>query len=109
MQRSNNVFVMLANQAEAGDSTARVELCRHLEPQLVHIVRRVICEGPGHSSVDRRIVAEARRVGLNAELAASADGELLIRTVARTVSNLLAEGTRAKPKTPFNMQETVRT
>ena len=108
MQRSNNVFVTLANQAEAGDSSARLELHRHLEPEMVHIVRRVLRAGAGHSPVDRRILAEARRLGLNGEVAASADGELLIRTVARAISNLLVEGMRAKPKRPFNMQETVR-
>ena len=108
MQRSNNVFVTLANQAEAGDSTARLELHRHLEPEMVHIVRRVLRAGAGHSAVDRRILAEARRLGLNAEVAGSADDELLIRTVARAVSNLLVDGMRTKAKTPFNTQETVR-
>ena len=107
MQRSNNIFARLANQAVSGDSSAQSELRRQLEPEMVHIVRRVLREGPGHSSMDRRILAEARRLGLNAELAASTDGELLIRTVARAVSNLLVEGMRTKAKKPFNMQETV--
>lgn len=108
MQRSHNVFVQLANQAETGDSSAQVELRRQLEPELVHIVRRVLGGGAGQSSVDRRIIAEAHRLGLNADRAAGVEGELLIRTVARTVSNLLAERIRAKAVKPFHLQETVR-
>jgi hypothetical protein len=107
MNRSKNVFAMLADRAEEGDSSARGELSRQLEPELVHIVRRVIQSGAGLSSMDRRILAEARRVGLDAVVARSEDGELLIRKVARCVSSLLLAGLRAKQGDHFPRNETV--
>ena len=108
MNRFKNVFAMLADRAEDGDSSAQGELSRKLEPELVHIVRRVIQSGAGHSSMDRRILAEARRVGLDADVARSEEGELLIRKVARCVSSLLLDGLRAKHADHFPRNETVR-
>jgi hypothetical protein len=107
MNRSKNVFAMLADRAQEGDSSAQGELSCKLEPELVHIVRRVIQTGADHSSMDRRILDEARRVGLDADVARSEDGELLIRKVARCVSSLLLEGLRAKQADHFPKNETV--
>jgi hypothetical protein len=107
MNRSKNIYAMLADRAEKGDSSAQGELRRKLEPELVHIVRRVVQSGAGHSSMDRRILAEARRIGLDADVAASDDGELLIRKVARCVSSLLLDGLRAKQADHFTRNETV--
>jgi hypothetical protein len=108
MNRSKNVFAMLADRAAEGDSSAQGELSRKLEPELVHIVRRVVQSGAGYSSMDRRILAEARRIGLDADAATSEDGELLIRRVARCVSALLLDGLRAKQADHFTRNETLR-
>ena len=107
MNRSKNVFAMFADRAAVGDSSAQGELIQKLEPELVHIVRRVVQSGAGNSSMDRRILAEARRVGLDADVATSEDGELLIRKVARCVSSLLLDGLRAKHADHFPRNETV--
>lgn len=108
MNRSKNVFAMLADRVEEGDSSAQGELSRKLEPELVHIVRRVVQSGAGHSSMDRRILAEARRVGLDADMAKSEGGEQLVRKVARCVSSLLLNGLRAKQADHLLRNETVR-
>jgi hypothetical protein len=108
MNRSKNVFAMLADRAQEGDSSAQGELSCKLELELVHIVRRVIQTGAGNSSMDCRILAEARRVGLDADVARSEEGELLIRKVARYVSSLLRDGLRAKQADHFTRNETIR-
>ena len=97
MHRSQNIFVALADRVEAGDAFAQGELRRSLEPELVHIVRRVVQGGSGRSSMDRRILVEADRIGLDAEAAASADGEQLIHKVARCISALFIDGLRSRP------------
>jgi hypothetical protein len=96
MYRSQNEFVALADRAEAGDAWAQGELCRTLEPEMVRIVRRVVQSGSGRSSMDRRILVEADRIGLDAEAAASADGELLIRKLARFLSAVFIDGLRSR-------------
>jgi hypothetical protein len=108
MHRSTNAFVGLADRAELGDLSAQGELRRQLEPEMVYIVRRVIRTGSGDSSMARRILAEARRLGLDADVAAGADGDLLIRKVARSVSALFVDGLRAKSAGRSPMEETVR-
>ena len=109
MHSSMNAFVQLADRTEAGDSFAQVELRRKLEPAVVRIVRRVVERGAGPSSMDRRILAEADRVGLDAEAAAGADGELLIRKVARCVSSLFVDGLRARGLDRDRVEDTVCT
>ena len=58
MIRSFNVFGVLADRAKDGDFSAQTELRCKLEPEMVHIVRRVIQYGAGRSSMDRRILSE---------------------------------------------------
>ena len=109
MHRSQNAFTMLADRAEMGDSSASHELRRKLEPEMIRIVRRVIRAGSGRSPMDRRILAEANRIGLDADRAASADGDLLIRKVALCVSSLFVDGLRARSVDRLPMEETVCT
>jgi hypothetical protein len=104
MLRSNNPFAMLADRAETGDSSAQSDLRRKLEPEMICIVRRVIQQGNAHTAMDRRILAEARRLGLDT---AGAEIDLLIRKVASSVSNLFVDRLRAKPSDRFRMGETV--
>lgn len=107
MHRSKNPYVVLADRAEGGDSSAQRELRRKLEPQLVHIVRRVVQEGAGRSPMDRRILVEADRIGLDAEAAAGADGAQLILKVARCVSALFVDGLCSRPLDRCRVEETV--
>jgi hypothetical protein len=106
MPNTDNVFSKLAARARGGDVAASAEMRRHLEPQMIRIVRRVIECGAGASSIDRRILAEARRVGLNAERAASAEGDYLIRAVAHAVSALFVDGLRG-PRADRRAADTV--
>lgn len=109
MYRSSNVFSVLAERVAVGDGGAPTELCRQLEPAVVHMVRRVIQKGAARSAVDRRILVEAERVGLDADSAAGADGEYLIRTVARCVSSLFVDSLRPRQGSRFGVEETVCT
>jgi len=104
---STNVFVLLADRAEEGDSIAHGELRRQLEPEMVRIVRRVIQAGVGRSSMDRRILAEAYRVGLDADAAVGESGDILIRKVARCISSLFVDGLRGKQVKQFSRNDTV--
>jgi hypothetical protein len=67
----------------------------------------VIQTGVGRSSMDRRILAEAHRVGLDADAVAGESGELLIRKVARCLSSLFVDGLRAKQANHFTRNDTV--
>ena len=89
MQRHENQFTKLAARVQDDESGAGNELRHRLEPELVRIVRRVIRQGIGRSPVDRRILAEAHRLGLDAESAETDAGECLVRSVASSVSALL--------------------
>jgi hypothetical protein len=109
MNRSDNIFAKLAARAQEGELSAQGELRRKLEPELVYIVRRVVQAGTSPSAVDRRILAEARRVGLDAEAAKGAAGEALIRQVARRVSFLLVDGLCPNQADLFTRRETVCT
>ena len=102
MHRSHDVFATLADRAAVGDSAAQRELRRQLEPQLIFIVRRVIHKGQANSAMDRRILAEAHRVGRDAD-----DDEHLIRKVAHSVSALFVEGLRVKQARHIGAEETV--
>jgi hypothetical protein len=93
----NDVLEGLVERAEAGDPSAQTELYRQLEPQMVRIVRRVVRHGAGVSSIDRRIQREAYRIGLDARAAQSADGDRLIRKVARCLSAVFVDGLQARP------------
>jgi hypothetical protein len=91
MNRFNNSFNALAEKAAHGDVTARRLLQRQLAPQMVQIVRCVIQERRDRSTLDRRILAEADRVGLNAEVASPDERERLILAVAlRLCSSVVA-------------------
>ena len=107
MIRSQNIFVTLADRAEAGDVSAQSELCGTLEPEMVRIVRRVVQAGTGRSSMDRRILVEADRIGLDAKAAASADGEQMIRKVARCMSVFFVD--RLRSRSLARIDETVCT
>ena len=85
MSRSSNVFSTLAAKAQRGDATAKTQLHRQLEPQMLHIVRLVIREGRGRTALDRRILAEASRVGLSGKLQSPEERERLIRSVAQNL------------------------
>ena len=109
MRADNNRFSSLAQRASSGDPTAAGQLGRELEPQLVHIVRRVVRAGAGRSALDRRILAEATRLGLTAESAAGATGEFLIRQVACSVCDVVLAGVRSAADRCRSLQDTVCT
>lgn len=107
MNRSSNLFASLSAKAERGDAEARRQLHRQLEPQVVHIVRRVLRDGAGRSPLDRRILVEATRLG-EADVTDSREArERLIHAVARRVcssviANLPGEDERQADETVCN-------
>jgi len=105
MNRFNNPFNALADKAAQGDTTARNQLQRQLTPQMVHIVRCVIQEGRDRSSLDRRILAEADRVGLHAGLASSERERLILAVAVRLCSSVVA---RLRDDGERHADETVR-
>jgi hypothetical protein len=107
MHAKPNVFAMLASQASAGDPTARAELGRELEPQVVHMVRRVVQKGACASPLDRRIEAEAAKIGLDAASVAGPDGEFLVRQVARSVCSLVLAGIQRRTRDHYALDDTV--
>jgi len=86
MQRAKNSCAVMADQAARGDWSARVRLRRQLEHQMVHIVRRVLQDGGRATSLDRHILAEARRLGLGDAWLSDERRERMIRQVAQAVS-----------------------
>ncbi len=85
MDRFQNGFAKLADQVQSGDANAQIRLRRHLEPEMVRIVRRALRDGRGRTPLDRRILAEARQVGLQTNLAIGAERERLIGELAQSV------------------------
>ncbi|MBM3995675.1 MAG: hypothetical protein FJ303_16210 [Planctomycetes bacterium] len=108
MFRSSNIFSALMDRVQVGDKTAQLELRQKLEPEMVFIVRHVIEKGVGHSPMDRRILAEARRLGVHAGMIATTDGEALIRQIAECVSGLFIAGLQRKAAAPRYAADTIR-
>lgn len=108
MFRSTNMFAALVHRVETGDVAAQNELRRKIEPEMIFIVRHVIQRGVGQSPMDRRILAEARRLGVDARTASSTDGEVLIRQIAERVSGLFVAGLRRKHVDQRSAAETIR-
>ena len=105
MSHTNNPFSVLAEKAVSGDTTARSQMARQLAPQMVYIVRRVIQEGRDRSVLDRRILAEAARVGLHAGIVSNDERERLIFTVAQRLCSTVLARLR---DTEHGADETVR-
>lgn len=106
MRLVNNAFALLADRAR-GDASAKVQLRRELEPELVRIVRRVVQHGTGYSPLDRRILAEADRFGLDSVTAASDQEDFLVRQVARAICAQVVSGSRPAPRKSVVSEDTV--
>jgi hypothetical protein len=107
MRHVNNAFVVLADRAGLGDASAKVQLRRELEPELVRIVRRVIQNGAGSSALDCRIRAVADSLGLDARAAAGEDGEFLVRQVAQRVCAIVMARSKPAPRERSVLEDTV--
>lgn len=92
MYRNQNSFSKRADLASVGDRSAKLALHQEMEPAVVRMVRRVLEQGALQSALDMRILAEATQVGLDAKIAAGADGDRLVRQVAQRVCSLVLSG-----------------
>src|SRR5947209_5889411 len=65
MQPKNqpNELERLAQRVEAGDAAAKTRLERQMEPSMALIVRRVLERGTANSSLERKILVAAQRLG----------------------------------------------
>lgn len=52
----------LTQRVREGDLQARAQLKHRLEPEMAHIVRRVLEKGEASTSLERKILAAARRL-----------------------------------------------
>ena len=98
MNRSMNPFSVLASKAQRGDQNARNQLHRQLEPQMLSIVRRVVEQGFGRTTLDRRILLEADRIGWRSDLAASEERDRMIRMIARSVCSTVIANLERPPE-----------
>jgi hypothetical protein len=85
MNQSQNIFTELANRAGKGDLAAKNQLHNQLEHQMVHIVRLTLRKRNEQTSLDRHIIAEARRRGLGDDLESREDRDELLRMMAHDV------------------------
>lgn len=109
MRSMHNAFASLALRAGNGDVSAKAQLRRDLEPELIHIVRRVLQEGTRRSPLERSILAEAERLGLNADGSETDDGEFLVQQVARSVCSMVLAGVKPIPRPHYRAEDTVCT
>ena len=97
MSNHRNYYADLAAKAGHGDTSAQVSLREQMESQMVFVVRRTMQTGVSATALDRRILAEAGRLGAHAP----ANLEERIRAIARvlcaSVLADLAPGNRARP------------
>ncbi len=57
----------LTQRVREGDLQARTQLKDRLDPEMAHIVRRVLEKGEASTSLERKILAAARRLAPNLE------------------------------------------
>jgi hypothetical protein len=107
MDFRDQLFAKLAAQARAGDPAALAGLREELEPQMTHIVRRVVRTGAGNTPLARRILAEVALVVPAGNPRASADQEVLIGQVTRRLCAALAE--QLQPPAAHPARETLMT
>src|SRR5579864_8327638 len=81
MNWHSNPFAQLAVRVRRGEATAAEQFRRHVTPQLVRMVRRVVQYGPHPTPWERRIQAETERA--LSEGTISVDSEQVIGLVAK--------------------------
>lgn len=70
-------------QANRGDQKAAADLRQTLAPQMVYMVRRTLRLGHGSTALERRILAEARRLRANDPDCLSQEESLVWQIVQR--------------------------
>jgi hypothetical protein len=101
----DNRLQELAARAARGDADAAGELRQELEPQMVHMVRRVLRTGDAASAISRKILSEAEKVA--ALLRDPTDPEFLVQLVARRVCASVMRRLAAASASAGPMRETV--
>lgn len=82
---------VLAQRIQQGDRQAKAEFREHLEPSLVRIVRRVLEKGTATCSLERKILATARRL-MPEEVLDSSHSEAIAQNLCRMVLTRLCSG-----------------
>jgi len=103
MRNQRNQVAELAAQVGEGNLGARLQLRKQMESQMVFIVRRTLQSGKLTTSLDRRILAEARR--LDAQVCY--DPEQRIRAIAQTMCNAVLTNLRPNSSEGRGAHETV--
>jgi hypothetical protein len=105
MFRSENSFSNLVGEVKRGDAFAQNQLRRKLAPDMVFIVRRALQDGRGRTALDRRILAEARRAGWDADLAAGDGRDRLVDEVVDSICDSVLAHLR--PRIQVAAEETI--
>ena len=71
------------------------------------LFRSVLQTGTRGSALDRRILSEAEKLGLDAADAGDADGEFLVRQVARSVCALVLAAVKPAQRERCLLEDTV--
>jgi len=96
----------LAWRARQGDSGARAELCRQLEPSMLLMVRRTLQQGLFPPGLPQRIQEECRRVAPSATSLKELPAYLTAQ-VARNLCSRLVDRLQGDPRGPQHLRDTV--
>jgi hypothetical protein len=107
MRNHRNHVADLAAKVGAGNPGARLQLRKQMESQMVFIVRRTLQTGKNASSLDRRILAEARRLDAQRNGQACRDPEQRIRAIADAMCHAVLTNLRPALSDPRQAHETV--
>ena len=106
MHYFDDTFADLAGRVRHGDSEAGALLRRHLEQQLVPIVKRTLRDGDDTRVLDGRILSEARRIR-SESTGAPLDRDGLVHAVAHRLSENMIANLHVKPTPVLPMADTV--
>jgi hypothetical protein len=97
---------LLAWRVRQGDTAARTELCRQLEPGMFLMVRRTLQSGMFRPGMAQRILEETRRVAPFVSSLKDLPAYLMAQ-VARNLCNRLVDRLQSDPRIVHHLRETV--
>jgi len=103
----SNVFSELLARARQGDRRAQLEFREELERAMIPMVRQTLRSGVAGSVMARRILAEARRLDPDYQLAMIVNADAFIREVAENLCEEVAGRLEPRPVPSVPSAETV--
>ena len=97
MNPNKNPFSELASKAKRGDAAAQIAMRRQMESEMIRIVRRSLKDGKGTTPLDRRIHAEAERIGVDFAVHTSEEQEQIVHRIAKALCASVLSHLRPAP------------